>query len=262
MSNFDFTRQEIREFITEGLGLFSLCFFGGLSVITQPFSMPVGDGSKNFDVPTVLPIAVAHGIILGIVIIIGAAVKGPQFNPAVTAALYWTKRISWRELCINWSGQVAGSMSAGLLLMMFQIKSGESGTDTIPLNLGYPNLNYFYSRKADLLVAFMYEFIATFWLVLVVWSLGVYQKLPVYIVGPAVGIYLTCAILGMGKYTGGALNTTRWIGPAFWSGQIFCEGWWVYVFGPISGGVAAGTLFDMLMEKTPEEKAEESNKLI
>lgn len=114
----------------------------------------------------------------------------------------------------------------------------------------------------DLLVAFLYEYMATFFLVLIVWSLGVHQKLPTPLVGTCVGMYLATAILCIGKWTGGALNPTRVLGPALVSGHLFAIGWWVYYLAPISGGISAGVLFDWLMEKTPEEIAEEQNKLL
>jgi len=129
------------------------------------------------------------------------------------------------------------------------------------MNLGEPNLKYFDDNKVGLLVAFLYEFMATGFLVLIVWSLGVHQKLPVTIVGTCVGIYLTCGILCIGKWTGGALNPTRVFGPALVSGKLFESGWWVYYLGPILGGLTAAVGWDWLVEKSEDELKEETYKL-
>jgi glycerol uptake facilitator-like aquaporin len=121
-------------------------------------------------------------------------------------------------------------------------------------------MNYFEKNEMGLFVAFLYEYVATFFLVLIVFSLGVHQKLHVSIVGTAVGTYLTCAILCIGKWTGGALNPTRVLGPAFMSGNLFAIGWWVYYLAPIAGGVSAGVFFEFLMQKDVDEVREERYK--
>lgn len=117
------SRQDVRDFLIEALGVFSLCYFGGLSCISLPYSLPIYGFDKSIGIPTTLPIAVAHGTILGLLIIIGGAVKGPQYNPAVSIALYVTKKIEQREMFLNLAGQTAGSIGAGLLLLLFKVKT-------------------------------------------------------------------------------------------------------------------------------------------
>lgn len=129
------------------------------------------------------------------------------------------------------------------------------------MNLGEPNLNYFDDNKVGLLTAFLYEFLATGFLVLIVWSLAIHGNNSTTLVGTCVGIYLTCGILCIGKWTGGALNPTRVFGPALVSGKLFDQGWWVYYLGPCLGGLTAAFGWDWLCEKSEDELKEDNLKL-
>jgi len=88
----------------------------------RAYTLPIFGTDKDIGIPVTLPIAVAHGIILGMLIIIGGGIKGPQYNPAVTIALYYTQRIPKSEMVWCLMGQASGSTLAGLLLMFFQVK--------------------------------------------------------------------------------------------------------------------------------------------
>jgi glycerol uptake facilitator-like aquaporin len=87
-------KQDIRDFVVEALGVFSLCYFGGLSCISLPYTLPIFGTDKDIGIPVTLPIAVAHGIILGMLIIIGGGIKGPQYNPAVTIVEFKKGKLS------------------------------------------------------------------------------------------------------------------------------------------------------------------------
>jgi aquaporin Z len=53
----------------------------------------------------------------------------------------------------------------------------------------------------------------------------------------AVGGYVALAGLWAGPVTGGSMNPARSFGPELVSGQWY--GWWVYLVGPVVGGLAA-----------------------
>lgn len=64
----------------EGIGVFALCWIGGMSCYNV--KDPVG-------------IALAHMLALGILIYVGAATSGANFNPAVSIALAATGQMTW-----------------------------------------------------------------------------------------------------------------------------------------------------------------------
>jgi hypothetical protein len=70
-------KQALREFLMEAIGVFALCFFGGLATISQPYSIPVANSTQEIGIPVPLQIGIAHGLILGIFIGLTGIVKGP-----------------------------------------------------------------------------------------------------------------------------------------------------------------------------------------
>jgi glycerol uptake facilitator-like aquaporin len=69
----------MKNYIMESLGVFALCYIGGMSIINNPGLVP--------------NIALAHMLALGIMIYVGAATSGSHFNPAVSLALLFTKNL-------------------------------------------------------------------------------------------------------------------------------------------------------------------------
>ena len=57
-------------------------------------------------------------------------------------------------------------------------------------------------------------------------------------------------ILAFGPYTGAAMNPARWFGPALASGDW--ANWYVWIVGPIAGGIIAGVLYWSVFLKDKE----------
>lgn len=74
--------RTLRAFAMEFIGTFSLLFIGGWSVFN-------GDTEH-----TVLFPAIFHGVVLGVMVYIGAQISGSHFNPAVTLGLTVTAKIN------------------------------------------------------------------------------------------------------------------------------------------------------------------------
>jgi aquaporin Z/aquaporin NIP len=62
-----------------------------------------------------------------------------------------------------------------------------------------------------------------------------------------VGAALAVGVLIAGPVTGGAVNPVRALGPALVSGQF--TQLWVYLVGPLLGGVLAALLYDCVLAK-------------
>ena len=65
--------------------------------------------------------------------------------------------------------------------------------------------------------------------------------------GLAIGLTLTFCILMGGPLTGASLNPARSIGPAVATGNF--DNLWVYLVGPVLGGIIAGLLYKYVFEE-------------
>jgi glycerol uptake facilitator-like aquaporin len=93
--------------------------------------------------------------------------------------------------------------------------------------------------------------VGTFFLVWAVFATIVDDRGPFgTTAGFTIGLTITVGILAMGPWTGGAFNPARWFGPALASGHW--DDWYVWIVGPIAGGVLAGVAYWFLFLKDKE----------
>ena len=88
----------------------------------------------------------------------------------------------------------------------------------------------------------MVELLIAFILVFVVISVATDDQVAAGVAPLAVGFALACGILIAGPVTGGSVNPARTLGPALVAGHFYAI--WVYIIGPIAGGVLAALLYD------------------
>ena len=94
--------ENLRRSVAEFVGAFALIFVGAGSVMT-------GGGD-------LLGVAVAHGLILAIMVTALGHISGGHFNPAVTLGFLITRRIKPLLGLCYWSAQFSGAVAAALLL--------------------------------------------------------------------------------------------------------------------------------------------------
>jgi glycerol uptake facilitator-like aquaporin len=68
--------------------------------------------------------------------------------------------------------------------------------------------------------------------------------------GLTIGLVIAFDIMAFGPYTGAAMNPARWLGPALAAGQW--ANWYVWIVGPLAGGIIAGVLYQMVFLKDQE----------
>jgi len=95
------------------------------------------------------------------------------------------------------------------------------------------------------LQAFLLEILITFILVFVVVSVATDGRAPAAIAPIAVGFALAVGVFIAGPVTGGAVNPVRALGPMLVAGDLTSV--WLYILGPIIGGVLAAFLYDRTM---------------
>ena len=95
------------------------------------------------------------------------------------------------------------------------------------------------------------EAVTTFFLVFAVFGTVVDDRGPYSkTAGLTIGLVIAFGIMAFAPYTGAAMNPARWFGPALattdWSD------WYVWIVGPIAGGIIAGVLYWSVFLKDKE----------
>lgn len=226
-------RDSWRHFVAEFIGTFALVFVGGAAImIAKDQSSPAG----------LVQIALAHGLILAVMVSALMRISG-HFNPAVTISFLAARRIEALMAGVYIVAQVMGAIIAAYALkytfpqVLFDATRG--GGQSIALQVTGTQ-------------AFLLEFIATFFLVMVVFGTAVDPKAP-RIGGLAIGFTVAADILAIGPLTGASMNPARSFGPAVASG-IF-EAQIIYWGAPIVGGIVAALLYDFLFLRREAEPA-------
>ena len=217
-------RDSWRHFVAEFLGTFALVFVGGAAImIAKDQGSPSG----------LLQIALAHGLILAVMVSALMRISG-HFNPAVTIGFLATRRIEALMAGIYIVAQIIGAIAAAYLLKFtfpaILFDSTRGGGQAIALQVSGSQ-------------GFILEFIATFFLVLVVFGTAVDPKAP-RVGGLAIGFVVAADILAIGPLTGGSMNPARSFGPAVASGYF--EAQIIYWAAPIAAGIVASLLYEYL----------------
>ena len=217
--------------LAEGIGTFALVFIGAGSVASKYFP----DASYGF-----LGIAIAHGLVLAVMITATMSISGGHLNPAVTLAFLVKRRTDVSSAMAYIVAQLSGAVVAALLLRMIY-----PGGVTHAVSLGTPSISSAISLQQAILV----EALLTFLLVSAVFGTCVNPEAP-KVGGFGVGLVLLVDVLVGGPLTGAAVNPARAFGPALVSGQWV--GHIVYWIGPIVGALLAALLWEyVLLPKTP-----------
>ena len=230
-------RPWFKPFLAEAIGTFGLIFFGAGSIVMNAYT----DGGVGL-----VGIALAHGVVLAVVITATAHISGGHINPAVTIGVWIGRKIDTRMAMIYIVAQLLGAtVAAAFLAGLYPTAAVDAAS------LGTPMLADGISVSTGIMV----EAILTFFLVFTVFGTAVDSRAP-NLGGWAIGLVLVFAILAGGPLTGASLNPARTFGPALvaghWAGHI------VYWIGPILGGVlAAGIYSRLLMPKADEATAAE-----
>jgi glycerol uptake facilitator-like aquaporin len=98
------------------------------------------------------------------------------------------------------------------------------------------------------LQAFLVEILITFILVFVVMAVATDGRAPAAIAPIAVGFALAVGVFIAGPVTGGSVNPARSLGPMLVAADLTSV--WLYILGPIIGGVLGALLYDRFMAET------------
>jgi len=213
--------------LAEFVAAFALIFIGAGAVVVAAGG---GGGSAGL-----VGVALAHGLVLAVMVSVIGHISGGHVNPAVTIGAWVTGQIKTGLAGVYILAQLAGGTAGALVLRLALPKAiwdpATLGAPTVSHRLGITNAE-----------AVVIEAVLTFFLVFVVYGTaiderGAFSK----IAGLPIGLVLTFDILAGGPFTGAAMNPARAFGPMLVAGHW--TDWWVYWIGPIGGGIIAAAVY-------------------
>ena len=235
--------------IAEAVGTFILVFFGaGAAVVTlmlaagttpaTPFNIGIGALGGLGDW---LAIGLAFGIAIAGSIYAFGRISGCHINPAVTIALFATRRLPGRDVAPYIAAQLVGAAAASLLFAWAvgpdAVTIGGLGATAPFAGIGY-------------LQAIVIEAVGTFLLMLVIMGVAVDERATPGFAGLMVGLAVAGIITTTGNLTGASLNPARTFGPYLGDWLLGGSNLWaffpIYIIGPIVGAVLAAFLYDYL----------------
>ena len=236
--------------IAEGVGTLLLVYFGaGAAAITlmlasgtkpaTPFNIGIGQLGGLGDW---FAIGITFGIVIAAVIYALGRVSGAHINPAVTIALWATKRFPSGDAVAYIVAQCIGAAAGSLL---FFLTAGMDAVTTGGLGATAPFPGIGYGQ------AILVEGIATFVLMLVIMGVAVDRQAPAGFAGLIIGLTVAGMITMAGNISGASLNPARTFGPYLMDFLLGGSNLWgyfpVYVIGPVIGAVVAAIFYDRLI---------------
>lgn len=216
------------QLVAEFIGTFALVFIGAGAVVV---SGPGGSG--------LVGVALAHGVVLAVMVSVLGHISGGHFNPAVTVGIWIARKIDTPRASLYIATQLVAGIAAALALRLLLPEplwnpagtGGSLGNTTVNTALGMTETR-----------AFAVEAFLTFFLVIAVFGTAVDDRGPfAKTAGLTIGLVLVFDILMGGPLTGASMNPARSLGPALATGDF--SDIWVYFAGPVAGGALAATLY-------------------
>ncbi len=229
----------LRRGFAEFVGAFTLVFIGAgatlsITKLFAPALKQTGDIAGVYSGFTLVGLALANGLAIGVMVSALGHISGGHFNPAITLGFFLTRRIAPVLALTYWLAQFAAAACAAILLKWIFPETIRNLA-----HLGGPSLS------VDHWKGFVIEIVLTFFLVWVVFATaadpgGTFKA----IAGLGIGLTISIDVLMGGPLTGAAMNPARAFGPQLV--QHYWKDCWVWYAGPFVGGALAAFVYDWL----------------
>ncbi|XP_070305129.1 aquaporin-4-like [Salvelinus sp. IW2-2015] len=187
-------------------------------------------------------ISLCFGLAIATMVQCFGHISGSHINPAVTAAMVVTRKLSLAKGVFYLAAQCLGTITGAGLLYLVTPVSVRGGLGVTMVN---PKLNVGQALLVELLI--------TFELVFTVFATCDPKRSDLNgSAGLAIGVAVAIGHLFAIPYTGASMNPARSFGPAV--ATMNFENHWVYWVGPILGGIMAAALYEYLFCPDPELK--------
>ncbi len=216
----------MKKYFAECLGTFVLTFLGCGTAIFLGCTTPAG----------VVGTALAFGLAVVAMAYTIGGISGCHINPAITLGVALSGRMSWKEACGYWCGQLVGGILAGAVLLLV---AGVVAAPDLTGALGSNGV----ANAGGVWGAFLVEVIATFLFVIVVLGTTDEKVGAGNLAGLAIGLSLVLIHLVCINLTGTSVNPARSIGPALFAGGEALSNVWVFICAPMVGGALSALVW-------------------
>ena len=214
----------------EFIGTYILVFSGTGAIIVEMLTGVLGH----------VGIALTFGLVVTALIYAFGHISGAHFNPAVSIAFVVMKEFEKKELLPYIIAQVSGALWASATLYLLFIIEIKEFSDVAYMGATLPHGSWWQS--------FIFEFILTFILMLIISSSAVHAKAVKSFAGVAIGFTVGLEAMFAGPICGASMNPARSIAPAFISGHL--EHLWLYIVATILGAVTSVFVYNIINDKT------------
>jgi aquaporin Z len=213
----------------ELVGTYILVFAGTGAVVVDRLTGALGH----------VGIALTFGLVVTALIYAFGHISGAHFNPAVSIAFVVMDEFEKKDLLVYVVAQLMGAILASLTLYFLFIVEIKNMADVAYLGATLPRASWWQS--------FVFEFILTFILMLVIASSAVHSKAVKSFAGIAIGFTVGLEAMFAGPICGASMNPARSIAPALVSGHL--ESLWIYIVATILGAVASVYIYNIINDK-------------
>ena len=222
----------MKKYIAECIGTFVLTLLGCGTAMFLGCDTSAG----------VVGTAIAFGLTVVAMAYTIGAISGCHINPAITLAVALSGRMTWKDACGYWCGQIIGGILAGaVLLLLTKVVAAPDLTGGLGTN-GVAN-------AGGVGGALLVECLATFIFVLVVLGSTDAKKGAGNLAGLAIGLTLILVHLVCINLTGTSVNPARSLGPALFNGGESLANVWVFFVGPCAGAALAACVWNALAKE-------------
>ena len=223
-------KHEPSQYIAELIGTYFLIFFGcGSMIMAEIFP-----GYHSGFVPLI------WGGAVSIMIYAVGHISGAHFNPAVTLAFWFSKKLPGHRVPGYMLAQTLGAILASVTHGLILGSEHQFGMTTLSIGI---------------IPGFFLELITTFSLMFVIMSVATDSRAVGELAGIAIGTTVALSAFVIGPLTNASMNPARSIAPAIMSGQY--QHLWVFIFAPVLGASLGAITYSWI--KCDKEKNEENS---
>ncbi len=222
-----------KKYFAECLGTLILVVFGcGVAIVT-------GCGTEAGGMAATLATAVAFGLVIVAMAYSIGSISGCHINPAVSIAMLVSGKMSVKDFIGYVIAQCIGAIAGAAILGLIFGFGGGFGANGL-VSASTPAIAIGKSLAVEIMLTAVFVFA-----ILGVTSSGDFSRISGVVIGFSL---ILVHLLGIGL-TGTSVNPARSLGPAIFAGGDALRNVWVFIVGPLVGGVLAALVWRFLAGK-------------